>query len=179
MTRTKKASRFGAIVTVGIAFFIAELGDKTQLATIALATKYPTSPLAVLMGTTTGMIIADGFGILVGVVLCRRIPERIIKIVSATVFMVFGVFSTHELFREELAMALLPRMSLTGRACPGSGSFVLAPRPKGKDCGCHSGGAEGLRRESSGVVTGSAKWTLWRRGGARRPTMLSSGRHCE
>ncbi len=77
------------------------------------------------MGTTTGMIIADGFGILVGVARRRRIPERIIKIVSATVFMVFGVFSTHELFREELAMALLPRMSLTAGLVLAAGALSL------------------------------------------------------
>ena len=126
----EKASRFGALVTVGIAFFIAELGDKTQLATIALATRYPTNPLAVLMGTTTGMVLADGFGILVGVVLCRKIPERIIKIVSASVFMIFGLFSTHELFREELAMPLFPRMSLTAGLVliAGTLSFLLARR---------------------------------------------------
>lgn len=55
----KKPSKFGPIMTVAIAFFIAEMGDKTQLATVALAAKYP-SPLATLMGITTGMMIADG-----------------------------------------------------------------------------------------------------------------------
>jgi putative Ca2+/H+ antiporter (TMEM165/GDT1 family) len=126
----KKASRFGPLLTVGIAFFIAEVGDKTQLATIALATRYPANPLAVLMGTTTGMVLADGFGILVGVVLCRRIPERIIRIVSASVFMIFGIFSTHELFREELGMALFPRMTLTAGLVliAGTLSFLLARR---------------------------------------------------
>jgi putative Ca2+/H+ antiporter (TMEM165/GDT1 family) len=127
-----KVSRFGPLVTVGIAFFIAELGDKTQLATIALATRYPANPLTVLMGTTMGMVLADGFGILVGVVLCRRIPERIIKIVSASVFMIFGIFSTHELLREELAMALFPRMTLTTGLVliAGTLSFLLARRSR-------------------------------------------------
>jgi putative Ca2+/H+ antiporter (TMEM165/GDT1 family) len=126
----RKPSRFGAFVTVGIAFFIAEIGDKTQLATIALATRYPANPAAVLTGTTTGMVIADGFGILVGVVLCRGIPERIIKIISAAVFMIFGIFSTYELFREELAMALVPRVILTAVLVliAGSLSFLLARR---------------------------------------------------
>jgi putative Ca2+/H+ antiporter (TMEM165/GDT1 family) len=121
----KKSSRFGALVTVGIAFFIAELGDKTQLATIALATRYPANPVAVLMGTTTGMVIADGFGIVVGVVLCRKIPERVIKIISASVFMIFGILSTYELFREELALPLLPRMAITAGLVLVAGSFSV------------------------------------------------------
>jgi putative Ca2+/H+ antiporter (TMEM165/GDT1 family) len=126
----RKASRLGPLVTVGIAFFVAELGDKTQLATIALATRYPANPLAVLMGTTTGMVLADGFGIVVGVVLCRRIPDRTITIVSASLFMIFGIFSIHELFREELAMAVFPRVTLTTALVLVAGmlSFLLARR---------------------------------------------------
>lgn len=101
---TKKASRFGPIITVAIAFFLAEMGDKTQLATIALAAKYSASPFAILMGTTTGMVLADGFGIIVGVVLCKKIPERIVKIGAAVIFMIFGIISTFQIFREEMAM---------------------------------------------------------------------------
>lgn len=85
-----RKTRFGPIITVAIAFFIAELGDKTQLATIALAARFPDFPVAVLFGTTTGMMIADGIGIVVGVVMCRRIPERTIKLASAGAFIVFG-----------------------------------------------------------------------------------------
>lgn len=86
----EKKTRFGAVMTVAIAFFIAEIGDKTQLATIALAADFSGSPLAILMGTTTGMLIADGIGIIVGVVMCKRIPEKIVKLVSAAVFILFG-----------------------------------------------------------------------------------------
>jgi putative Ca2+/H+ antiporter (TMEM165/GDT1 family) len=87
----KRRSKFGPVLTVTAAFFIAEMGDKTQLATIALAAKLKDAPLAVLAGTTTGMLIADSIGILVGVVLRRRIPERRIKFVSAAAFMLFGL----------------------------------------------------------------------------------------
>lgn len=86
----KKPSKFGPIVTVAIAFFIAELGDKTQLATISLAVQYKDS-LAVLLGTTTGMLIADGIGIIIGIVLGKRIPEKTVKWISAIVFMLFGL----------------------------------------------------------------------------------------
>lgn len=91
-----KPSRFGPLATVAVAFFLAEMGDKTQLTTLALAAKYPTHPALVLLGTTTGMLIADGFGIVFGVLLCRRIPERKVKLISAAVFIVFGFLATHE-----------------------------------------------------------------------------------
>lgn len=91
-----RTTKFGPIITVAIAFFIAEMGDKTQLATIALATKFPGNPIGVLVGTTTGMLIADGIGIIIGVVLCRKIPERTVKLVSAGAFMIFGFIGTYQ-----------------------------------------------------------------------------------
>jgi putative Ca2+/H+ antiporter (TMEM165/GDT1 family) len=90
----KRESRFGPIATVGIAFFLAEMGDKTQLATISLAVEYQ-DMLNVLMGTTLGMVIADTVGIVVGIVLCKRIPERIIKWISAGVFVLFGFIGVY------------------------------------------------------------------------------------
>lgn len=92
----KRPTRFGAITTVAIAFFIAELGDKTQLTTIALAAKFPQSPITVLLGSTTGMLIADAIGIIIGVVMCKKIPERIIKLVSAGVFIIFGFLGSYQ-----------------------------------------------------------------------------------
>ncbi|MFA6111621.1 MAG: TMEM165/GDT1 family protein, partial [Candidatus Latescibacterota bacterium] len=84
---------YGPFLTVAIAFFIAELGDKTQLATISLAVRYP-DPLAVLLGTTTGMVIADAIGIVVGIVLGKRLPETAIRVLSAAVFIFFGLAGT-------------------------------------------------------------------------------------
>jgi Ca2+/H+ antiporter, TMEM165/GDT1 family len=89
-----RKSRFGAVMTVAIAFFIAEMGDKTQLATIALAAKFPNDPVGILAGTTSGMLIADAVGIIVSVVMCRRIPERAVKLVSAGAFIIFGFIGT-------------------------------------------------------------------------------------
>ncbi|MCU0665501.1 MAG: TMEM165/GDT1 family protein [Candidatus Omnitrophica bacterium] len=86
----KKKSKFGPVVTVAIAFFLAEMGDKTQLATISLAIKYQ-NMLGVLMGTTCGMLIADAFGIIVGVVMRKHIPEKTIKWISAVIFILFGI----------------------------------------------------------------------------------------
>ncbi len=86
----EKRSALGPFFTVAVAFFIAELGDKTQLATISLAVKY-SSPLAVLLGTTTGMVVADGLGISLGIVLGKRLPDTLIRLVSAGVFIGFGL----------------------------------------------------------------------------------------
>ena len=88
----EKSPRYGPIVTVGIAFFLAELGDKTQLATISLAAQY-NSFWQVWMGSTLGMVVADGFAIIVGTVLGKRIPEQTIKWVSALIFIGFGLYT--------------------------------------------------------------------------------------
>ena len=101
-----RKTRFGAVMTVTIAFFIAELGDKTQLATIALATKFPGNPVGILMGTTTGMLIADAIGIWVGVLMCRRIPEKTIKLVSAGVFALFGFIGCYQVSVERLGLGV-------------------------------------------------------------------------
>ena len=97
-----RISKYGAIATVGIAFFIAEMGDKTQLATIALAAKFPESPLWLLIGTTTGMLIADGVGIIAGIVMCKQIPERTIKLISAAAFIFFGFIGSYQVAAEKM-----------------------------------------------------------------------------
>lgn len=84
-----RKTAWGPVITVTIAFFLAEMGDKTQLATVALAAKY-SSPLATLAGTTTGMMIADALGIYIGVVAGRKIPEKTVKWISALIFIAFG-----------------------------------------------------------------------------------------
>ncbi len=90
-----KRFSFSPFWTVAIAFFVAEMGDKTQLATVALAAKYQTV-LPVWIGTTTGMMIADGVGIGVGIVLGKKIPERVVKWGAAAIFIFFGVYGLHE-----------------------------------------------------------------------------------
>jgi Ca2+/H+ antiporter, TMEM165/GDT1 family len=90
-----RATKYSPFWTVAIAFFIAEMGDKTQLATVALAAQFNTV-LPVWMGTTTGMMIADGIGIIVGIVLGKKIPERVVKWFAAMVFILFGIFGLYE-----------------------------------------------------------------------------------
>lgn len=90
-----KRYNFSPFWTVTIAFFMAEMGDKTQLATIALAVEYNTI-VNVWIGTTLGMVISNGFGIVVGNVMGKHIPERAIKWVSALIFITFGGYGLYE-----------------------------------------------------------------------------------
>jgi putative Ca2+/H+ antiporter (TMEM165/GDT1 family) len=100
-----RTTKYGAVATVALAFFIAEMGDKTQLATIALSTKFPMDPLSILMGTTTGMLIADAIGIFIGVVLCKNIPERTVKLISAAAFIIFGFIGSYEVAVNQMHLA--------------------------------------------------------------------------
>lgn len=76
-------------LTVGVAFFLAELGDKTMLATITLATD--NGLFGTWIGSTLGMVAADALAIGVGHLLGARLPERMIRIGAAAAFVVFGV----------------------------------------------------------------------------------------
>ncbi|ACV06069.1 TMEM165/GDT1 family protein [Kytococcus sedentarius] len=78
-----------AIVAVGVAFFLAELGDKTMLATITLATRE--GWLGTWIGSTLGMVAADALAIVVGAVLGRKLPEKVITYGAAALFALFGL----------------------------------------------------------------------------------------
>ena len=88
--KEKRGNKLGPIATVAIAFFLAALGDKTQLATISLAAQYH-SFLGVWLGSTFGMVAADGIAIVVGIIAGKKLPEKLIKYISAAIFIVFGV----------------------------------------------------------------------------------------
>ncbi len=103
-SENNKRYKYGAVMTVFLAFFMAEMGDKTQLATIALAARFPEAPVGVLAGTTTGMLFADGIGIVAGVVFCKKIPDKIIKLVSAFVFILFGIAGSYQTMHDSLKL---------------------------------------------------------------------------
>ena len=100
----EKASKFGIIGAVSVPFFIAEFGDKTELATISLAADYQNA-LSVLIGATLAMLVADGIAIAVGVVLGKHIPEKTIKWVSATIFIAFGLAGAYEVLPAKIGLA--------------------------------------------------------------------------
>ena len=87
-----------AILAVGGAFFLAELGDKTMLATITLATQY--GWFGTWIGSTVGMVAADALAILVGRLLGRHLPEKVIKYGAAALFAIFGIWLIVEAFAE-------------------------------------------------------------------------------
>lgn len=119
----EKPSRFGPIVTSAIAFFLAELGDKTQIMTMTIAAdpgaalrtfggfaagwlpaaSTSTNRVPVLfgvwMGSTLGMVIADGLAIMVGVLLGKTLPEKLITRISGVLFIVLGVGMIAAMYR--------------------------------------------------------------------------------
>jgi putative Ca2+/H+ antiporter (TMEM165/GDT1 family) len=87
-----KPSRFGAFGTTLIAFFLAEMGDKTQIATVTLAARYE-DLVAVVAGTTLGMMIADVPAVFVGDKLAKKVPMRLVHAIAAAIFGLLGVLT--------------------------------------------------------------------------------------
>ncbi len=85
-----KLANFGIFTTTLIAFFIAEMGDKTQIATIALAAQYQ-SIIIVVAGTTLGMMIANVPAVLLGDKIANRIPIKLVHGIAALIFVILGV----------------------------------------------------------------------------------------
>jgi len=87
---TLVAQRFGIFGATFITFFLAEMGDKTQIATVAMAAHY-TVPLMVVIGTTLGMLIADVPAVFAGDKLANKIPMKLVHSIAAAVFALLGV----------------------------------------------------------------------------------------
>jgi len=83
-------ARWGVFGTTLVAFFLAEMGDKTQIATVAMAAHYA-APLLVVIGTTAGMLIADVPAVFVGDRLAARIPMKLVHAIAAAIFAALGV----------------------------------------------------------------------------------------
>lgn len=83
--------------TVASVFFLGEMGDKTQLAAFTMAANFDSS-LSVLSGAVIGMLAADSLGVLCGVLLHRRLPERRLQLISGGIFILFGLIGLLELF---------------------------------------------------------------------------------
>jgi putative Ca2+/H+ antiporter (TMEM165/GDT1 family) len=86
-----KPPRFGAFLTTLVAFFLVEMGDKTQVATIALGARF-NHVLPVAIGTTLGMMIANVPAVFLGNALIRRVPMSVVRIVAASLFLAIGLW---------------------------------------------------------------------------------------
>jgi putative Ca2+/H+ antiporter (TMEM165/GDT1 family) len=89
---TQVAQRLGVFGATFITFFLAEMGDKTQIATIALAAHYA-APLLVIAGTTLGMLIADVPAVFVGNKFAEKIPMKLVHSIAAGIFAIMGVLT--------------------------------------------------------------------------------------
>jgi len=89
--QSARPPRFGIFLTTVFAFFVLEMGDKTQIATVALAAKYNFLG-AVVAGTTLGMMLANVPAVLLGEVAARKLPMRVVHGVAAGIFLLLGVF---------------------------------------------------------------------------------------
>lgn len=85
-----KLARYGVFGTTLIAFFLAEMGDKTQIATVALAAQYK-SVVAVVAGTTLGMMVANVPAVLLGDRIAEKMPVRAVHAIAAAIFAILGV----------------------------------------------------------------------------------------
>jgi putative Ca2+/H+ antiporter (TMEM165/GDT1 family) len=85
-----KLARFGVFGTTLLAFFLAEMGDKTQVATVALAAQYQAF-FAVVAGTTCGMMIANVPAVFLGDRIANRMPVRLVHSVAAAIFALLGI----------------------------------------------------------------------------------------
>ncbi len=87
---TQVAKKFGVFGATLITFFLAEMGDKTQIATVAMAAHYST-PVLVVIGTTLGMLIADVPAVFIGDKLANKIPMKLVHTIAAVIFAAMGV----------------------------------------------------------------------------------------
>ena len=96
---TQVASRYGVFSATLITFFLAEMGDKTQIATVALAAHFA-QPLMVVIGTTLGMLIADVPAVFIGDSIAEKIPMRLVHAIAAAVFAALGIATLMGLGRQ-------------------------------------------------------------------------------
>lgn len=82
--------KWGPFFTTTVAFFIAEMGDKTQLATVALGAKFG-APLFVTAGTTLGMLGADGLAVIFGHKFTEKVPMALVHRIASALFIIFGI----------------------------------------------------------------------------------------
>jgi putative Ca2+/H+ antiporter (TMEM165/GDT1 family) len=84
------APRFGVFITTLVAFFLVEMGDKTQVATVALAARYD-ALASVVLGTTLGMMVANVPAVMLGEAAAKKLPMTLVHAIAALIFLVLGI----------------------------------------------------------------------------------------
>ncbi|SET19515.1 TMEM165/GDT1 family protein [Stigmatella erecta] len=98
MEESTGSNRFGPFLTTTVLFFLAEMGDKTQLATVALAARYH-SMVLVTAGTTLGMLVSDGLAVWLGERMSGKVQARWVRVTAACLFFIFGALSAWRALR--------------------------------------------------------------------------------
>jgi putative Ca2+/H+ antiporter (TMEM165/GDT1 family) len=93
-----KPARFGPLLTTVVLFFLAEMGDKTQFATVALGARFH-SAMTVTLGTTLGMMATDGLAVFLGDRLAAKVQGRWLRVTAACLFFLFGIASAWSAIR--------------------------------------------------------------------------------
>ncbi len=96
-------SKWGVFGTTVVAFFLAEMGDKTQIATVMLAAKYVGSYFWVVAGTTLGMMLANAPVVWLGDKIVKKVPIRTVHMISAVIFLVLGLLALYNPVKQLLA----------------------------------------------------------------------------
>ncbi|MBC7766050.1 MAG: TMEM165/GDT1 family protein [Hyphomonadaceae bacterium] len=118
---------FSPVWTVALAFFVGELGDKTQLATLALATTTE-YPFVLLCATVSAMMTVGMIGIIIGAMAGKKMPEKFLKILSGAIFIFFGVLMlAQNMPKTQLDTVVMGILSL---ACAGFGAYLWLKKPK-------------------------------------------------
>ena len=94
----EESAKGKSVIGISIAFFVAELGDKTQLSSIAFSASDPGNAVPIFLGAVCGMLIADCIGILISKMLNKKMPEKFMKFVAYLVFSAFGFKSLFDNF---------------------------------------------------------------------------------
>jgi putative Ca2+/H+ antiporter (TMEM165/GDT1 family) len=92
LKNARQEPKFGAFATTAVLFFLAEMGDKTQLATAALGAHYR-SAAVVTVGTTLGMLASDGLAVFLGEKLAEKVEMNYIRLIAAILFFIFGLIA--------------------------------------------------------------------------------------
>jgi len=97
LDESEEKSKYGPFFTTIVLFFLAEMGDKTQFATVALAAQFH-SAVWVTIGTTLGMMVSDGLAVFLGDRFAHKVQMHWVRYFAASLFFVFGIYSAYKAF---------------------------------------------------------------------------------